>query len=523
MRAKEIRPISVNIELRALRAAFNTAIRWKLLAENPTKGCTPLPVAEVSPIFFTKESFQQLLDSITEAWLKEVIVFAAVTGLRRAEVLNLRWADVDLERQMVLVQSSPTFKTKQGKRRVLPLNEIAMYILRGRRGRTRSDYVFTFHGEKVREDHLTRRFKRAVRRARLATVGTEFIVCLEQGNRRTRSFVARGAPKNLLNSSGSVLGKEQVPALPVQGDAPGSELAFGAGTAYIHSSFSRRLAENAMEGAPGGLHASSPPDDRNPVKGTSMNYDVQVLKMGQCQVPGPEVYWMSHWDTWETLYFWMVVIRGGGKNVIINTGPPKDLTALNAVWKEAIDERSQMVRQEEERPDKALARIGLKPEDINYVLLTPLQAYATGNIPLFTRAQICLSKRGWIEDFHAPKYPIHIPRKLRIPDEVLQYLEIEAPGKLRLLADEEEVLPGIRAFWTGVHHRSSMAYVIDSAKGRVLASDSFFKYENVEKMIPLGIMESLEECMQAYERIVKEADILLPLYDPRVPGRLAGI
>jgi hypothetical protein len=68
-----------------------------------------------------------------------------------------------------------------------------------------------------------------------------------------------------------------------------------------------------------------------------------------------------------------------------------------------------------------------------------------------------------------------------------------------------------------------MAYVIDSAKGRVLASDSFFKYENVEKMIPLGIMESLEECMQAYERIVKEADILLPLYDPRVPGRLAGI
>jgi glyoxylase-like metal-dependent hydrolase (beta-lactamase superfamily II) len=115
-----------------------------------------------------------------------------------------------------------------------------------------------------------------------------------------------------------------------------------------------------------------------------MNYDVQVLKMGQCQVPGPEVYWMSHWDTWETLYFWMVVIRGGGKNVIINTGPPKDLTALNAVWKEAIDERSQMVRQEEERPDKALARIGLKPEDINYVLLTPLQAYATGNIPLFT-------------------------------------------------------------------------------------------------------------------------------------------
>lgn len=253
-----------------------------------------------------------------------------------------------------------------------------------------------------------------------------------------------------------------------------------------------------------------------------MTYDVQVLKMGECQVPGPEVYWMSNWDTWETLNFWMVVIRGGGKTILINTGPPSDLTALNAAWKEAIDERSQMVRQESERPAAALARIGVKPSDVDYVLVTPLQAYATGNIPLFTNAEICISKRGWIEDFHAPKYHMHIPRKLRIPDDVLHYLDVTAPGKLRLLEDEDEILPGVRAFWTGVHHRSSMACVIDTAKGKVVASDCFFKYRNVEGMIPLGIMESLEECMRAYERIRKEASILLPLYDPLVPGRLSG-
>ena len=253
-----------------------------------------------------------------------------------------------------------------------------------------------------------------------------------------------------------------------------------------------------------------------------MKYEIQVLKMGECQVPGPEVYWMSNWDTWETLNFWMVVIRGGGKNIIINTGPPADLTPLNAAWKEAIDERSQMVRQDSDRPGTALASVGLKPGDIDHVLITPLQAYATGNIPLFTNAEISLSKRGWIEDFQAPKYHMHIPRKLRIPDHVLQYLEITAPERLRLLEDEEEVLPGIRAFWTGVHHRSSMAYVIETAKGPVVVSDCFFKYRNVESMIPLGIMESLEECMRAYERIRKEAGILLPLYDPLVPDRLAG-
>ena len=243
--------------------------------------------------------------------------------------------------------------------------------------------------------------------------------------------------------------------------------------------------------------------------------------MGQCEVPGPEVYWMSKWNTWEVLYFWMVLIRGHGKNIIINTGPPRDLGPLNAAWSEAIDPRSQLLRDESERPEQALRSVGMDPSEIDYVLVTPLQAYATGNISLFTNARICISRRGWIEDFHAPKYDMHIPRKLRIPDESLLYLEIEAPEKLRLLEDEEEVLPGLRCFWTGVHHRSSMAYAIETEQGTVIASDCFFKYENIEKTIPLGIMESLNECMAAYKRIAKEADILLPLYDPAVPDRLS--
>jgi hypothetical protein len=65
-----------------------------------------------------------------------------------------------------------------------------------------------------------------------------------------------------------------------------------------------------------------------------------------------------------------------------------------------------------------------------------------------------------------------------------------------------------------------MAYAIEATAGKVIVSDCFFKYRNVEEMHPLGIMESLEECMQAYRRIKTEADILLPLYDPLVAERL---
>jgi glyoxylase-like metal-dependent hydrolase (beta-lactamase superfamily II) len=228
---------------------------------------------------------------------------------------------------------------------------------------------------------------------------------------------------------------------------------------------------------------------------------------------------MDRWDDWETLYFWMVVVRGNGKTAIINTGPPADLGALNARWSGAFGERGKLAREESERPVAALALMGIKPEEVDYLLITPLQAYATANIQLFPNAQVCFSRRGWIEDFHAEKFSMHVPRELRIPDETLRYLMFEGSEKLRLLNDEDEIAPGITGFWTGVHHRSSMAYVIETARGKVIVSDCFFKYGNVERMEPLGIMESLEECHRAYERIKREGDILIPLYDPEVLER----
>jgi hypothetical protein len=252
-----------------------------------------------------------------------------------------------------------------------------------------------------------------------------------------------------------------------------------------------------------------------------MNYEIHVLKMGQSDVPGPEVYWMSHWDQWLTLYFYMVVIRGEGQLAVINTGPPLDLTEMNEQWASYASPRCQMLRQPEERPEVALAALGIKPEDVTHVLITPLQSYATGNIPLFRNAQVCMSRRGWIEDFHAPRFPIHAPRRTRIPNDVLTYLEVDHPEKIRLLEDDEEILPGIRARWVGVHHRSSMAFEVATNSGHVVITDAAFHYGNVETMHPLGILESMEECHLAY-RWLQQADILVPLYDPAVLDRYPG-
>ncbi|MCX6619600.1 MAG: hypothetical protein NTY38_00685 [Acidobacteria bacterium] len=102
------------------------------------------------------------------------------------------------------------------------------------------------------------------------------------------------------------------------------------------------------------------------------------------------------------------------------------------------------------------------------------------------------------------------------------YLQNEGWEKLRLLADEEEILPGIRVFWAGVHHRSSLAICIETAGGTALITDSFFKYGNIEQGHYLGVMESMMEADHTWKRIRKEATIIASIYDPEVFQRYPG-
>ena len=58
-----------------------------------------------------------------------------------------------------------------------------------------------------------------------------------------------------------------------------------------------------------------------------MNYSVQAFNAGTFGVPGPEVYWMEQWNTREEMNVIIYLVRGGGHNILINTGPPQDLTS----------------------------------------------------------------------------------------------------------------------------------------------------------------------------------------------------
>ena len=154
-----ISPVTVNIEVRALKAAMNTAVRWRLLEVNPFAEVQQARVVEQQPAFFSKDGFGKLLATVTEQWLRELIVFAVSTGMRQAETLNLRWQDIDLGRKLIHIQSNPTFKTKQGKTRTIPMNEVVHAMLSSKAERSTSEYVFTRKGRRIGESYLTHSFK----------------------------------------------------------------------------------------------------------------------------------------------------------------------------------------------------------------------------------------------------------------------------------------------------------------------------------------------------------------------------
>lgn len=243
-------------------------------------------------------------------------------------------------------------------------------------------------------------------------------------------------------------------------------------------------------------------------------YSVRILPVGRGDVPGPELFWMSRWDQWHTLLFQSVLIQGDGVNALVNTGPARDLGPMNDHWAVMLGERARMRREPDQFITDQLGKHGLTPDDITHIILTPLQLYTVSNVPLFGNAQICLSERGWVH-FHTTHSHPHDNRATSIPDEVLVHLVTEAWPRVRLLADEDELAPGLRTWFGGTHHRASVVVEVDTPRGVAAISDSYFVLENVQQDHPIGINENMYEALATYRRVRQNADLIVPLYDEK--------
>lgn len=91
-------PRSVSLAHATLHTALATAVRSKLLARNVVKEASPPRAQRLSPRpTWSVEELTKFLEHVAGDRLFAAYHLAAFTGLRRGELLGLRWRDLDLE------------------------------------------------------------------------------------------------------------------------------------------------------------------------------------------------------------------------------------------------------------------------------------------------------------------------------------------------------------------------------------------------------------------------------------------
>lgn len=152
------KPTTVNIELRALKSMFSTAIKWNLIEKNPFKGLQLLRIAKTYPEYLTKEEVELLSNSNDTNWLKYIIILAFNFGMRRNELINLKWDDVNLKKKILIVKNGESFTKKNKRDRLIPLSKTSIRLLK--KIPKRSEFVLVNNdGRQLYPNYVTQRFR----------------------------------------------------------------------------------------------------------------------------------------------------------------------------------------------------------------------------------------------------------------------------------------------------------------------------------------------------------------------------
>jgi len=162
------RPATVNRELENLSRMFNLAIEDEMLQSNPCQKVRSLSEDNARNRYLSEAEKARLLKVLQgrSAHLRPIVIIDLQTGLRKQELLKLRWQNVDFERGLIHVMNSQRERTKSGKSRSVPMTELSrqeLLALREKAGD--SEYVFVNENTKEALTDCKRAFVTALRKA----------------------------------------------------------------------------------------------------------------------------------------------------------------------------------------------------------------------------------------------------------------------------------------------------------------------------------------------------------------------
>jgi integrase len=142
---KGVKSSTINTDLAYLKSMFTKAVEWGYLKESPAKNVKNFKVSNGTPRFLTRDEADKLMEALKRSnnlFMYYLVGVGIHTGMRKGELLNLKWGHVDFELGMVRVVSDDEHHTKNYESRTIPMCEKLRALLMDVPRHRESAYVF---------------------------------------------------------------------------------------------------------------------------------------------------------------------------------------------------------------------------------------------------------------------------------------------------------------------------------------------------------------------------------------------
>ena len=186
--------------------------------------------------------------------------------------------------------------------------------------------------------------------------------------------------------------------------------------------------------------------------------------------------------------------------------------------------RSEIVKRKDvadyTRPDKALEKLGIKPEEITDIVISHMHWDHADGADLFPKAQIWI-QRDEYNTFTGAKRKEAVDDDGKLPGHYEAIVKLEQEGRLHIVdGDAKEIAPGMTVYTGGKHTFGSQYVGVNTRAGvMVIASDNLYLYENLDKHLPIAQTVDAKSNLAAQDRMKKLASnprLIIPSHDPEV-------
>ncbi|MHC4278100.1 MAG: tyrosine-type recombinase/integrase [Planctomycetota bacterium] len=158
---REVKPATVNRRLTCLKHMLKKAVEYRMVGEDVLMRVREVELLKEPPgrLRYLSEDECQILIDACSPHLRPIVVTALNSGMRKGEILSLRWDRIDLRHGFILLDV-----TKNGKRREIPINSTLRATLEAIPHGLESEYVFVDRNGRTFKD-VKKSFATACRKA----------------------------------------------------------------------------------------------------------------------------------------------------------------------------------------------------------------------------------------------------------------------------------------------------------------------------------------------------------------------